>query len=188
MTCPEFIGDLFMLIRRATPEAAAGIARVRVDTWRAAYRGIVPDEFLDNMSYAGNESRWAERLSDVDNQVYTFVAIDESGQIFGFVSGGPNRDNDPVYKSELYAIYILPSHHGLGIGRRLTVALVEKLLETGFDSMLLWVFTDNLARRFYEALGGQLIKSSQFELNGTNIDEVAYGWLDIRTLLKEQKR
>jgi hypothetical protein len=50
------------------------------------------------------------------------------------------------------------------------------------------VFADNPARRFYEALGGQLIKSSQFELGGTTIDEVAYGWLDIRTLLKEQKQ
>jgi ribosomal protein S18 acetylase RimI-like enzyme len=177
-----------MIIRRATHEDAAGIARVRVDTWRTAYRGIVPDEFLDNMSYEGNESRWAERLSDVDNQAHTFVAIDESGQVVGFISGGPNRDSDPAYKSELHAIYILPSHHGRGIGRRLTVALVEKLLETGFDSMLLWVFTSNPARRFYEALGGQLIKSSQFELSGASIDEVAYGWTDIRTLLKEQKR
>ncbi len=188
MTCPGFTGDILMLIRRAILKDTAAIARVRVDTWRTAYRGIVPDEFLDNMSYEGNESRWAERLSDVDNQVYTFVAVDESGQIVGFISGGPNRDNDPVYKGELHAIYILPSHHGRGIGRRLTVALVEKMLEMGIDTMLLWVFTDNPARRFYEALGGQLIKSSQFELGQANIDEVAYGWLDIRTLLKEQNR
>ena len=118
MTCPGFTGDILMLIRRATLEDAAGIARVRVDTWRTAYRGIVPDEFLDTMSYEGNESRWAERLRDVDNQVHTFVAIDESGQVVGFISGGPNRDNDPIYKGELHAIYILPSHHGRGIGRR----------------------------------------------------------------------
>jgi hypothetical protein len=64
MTCPGFIGDILMLIRRATLEDAAAIARVRVDTWRTAYRGIVPDEFLDNMSYEGNESRWAEMLKE----------------------------------------------------------------------------------------------------------------------------
>jgi GNAT superfamily N-acetyltransferase len=177
-----------MIIRQATPEDAAGIARVRVDTWRTTYHGIVPDEFLDNMSYEEGERRLAERLSDLESKIHAYVAVDESGQIVGFVSGGPDRDKDPVYKSELYAIYILQSHQGQGIGRRLAVILVKKLLEVGFDSMILWVFADNPARRFYEALGGQLVKTSQFELSGATIEEVAYGWLDIRTLLKEQNQ
>jgi len=30
-------------IRAATPDDAAAIARVQVETWRAAYVGIVPD-------------------------------------------------------------------------------------------------------------------------------------------------
>jgi hypothetical protein len=55
----------------------------------------------------------------------------------------------------------------------------------GFDSMYLWVFADNPGRQFYEALGGQLVKTSQFELSGATIDEVAYGWPNIRTLLRE---
>jgi hypothetical protein len=52
--------------------------------------------------------------------------------------------------------------------------------------MILWVFADNPARRFYEALGGKMIKESQFEIAGVTRYEVAYGWLDIRTILKGQ--
>ena len=174
-----------MIIRQATLEDAAGIARVHVDTWRTTYRGIVPEDYLTNMSYEESEKRWAARLNDSEGKTCIYVAEDEAGHIVCFVSGGPDRDNDPVYKGELYAIYILQAQHGEGIGRRLTLALVEGLLQMGLDSMILWVFAVNPARRFYEALGGQLVKTNQFEISGVTIDEVAYAWPDIRTLLKE---
>ena len=37
-----------MTIREAGPEDVHDMARVRVDTWRAAYRGIVPDLFRED--------------------------------------------------------------------------------------------------------------------------------------------
>jgi len=166
-------------------EDAGAIAKVRIDTWRTAYRSIVPAEYLADMSYAKGEESWRERLEHLDPKTCIYVAENEDGHIVGFVAGGPYRNSDPVYKGELYAIYILQDYHGQGIGRGLTLALVEKMLAMGLYSMLLWDFARNPACRFYEALGGQLIKSSQFEIAGTTIDEVAYGWLDIRTILKE---
>ena len=176
-----------MIIREATLADAPAIAKVRVDTWRTAYRGMVPEDYLANMTYEKSEQSWVRHLSEGESQnTWTYVAVDETGQIVGFVSGGTGRDNDPVYKSELYAIYILSGYQGLGIGRLLTLTLVEKLVQVGFESMLLWVFADNPSRRFYEALGGQLVKNNQFELSGAIIEEVAHGWLHIRALLEEQ--
>ena len=176
-----------MIIRQARLEDAASIARVRIDTWRTTYRGIVPEEFLDSMSYEENTQRWGERLRNPESQAGVFVAENDDGQVVGFVAGGPGRDNDPIYKGELHAIYILQAYQGQGIGRRLTIALVEALLLQGIESMLLWVLAANPSRRFYEALGGELVKASQFDIAGVSIDEVAYGWLDIRTILKEQR-
>jgi len=175
-----------MIIRQATLADAPAIAKVRIDTWRTAYRDIVPEDYLSNMSYEESERSWAMRLKESEREkAWVYVAVDVAGRLVGFVSGGVGRDVDPMYKSELYAIYILQAYQGQGIGRILTLALVERLVQMGFDSMLLWVFADNPARRFYEALGGQLMKTSQFELSGATIDEVAYGWPNIRTLLKE---
>ena len=37
-------------VREATVADSAGIARVRIETWRAAYRGLVPQEVLDRLS------------------------------------------------------------------------------------------------------------------------------------------
>ena len=176
-----------MIVRQAAPNDAAAIARIHVDSWRTTYRGIIPEAYLASLSYEEGEKRWAARLSDSAGKICVYVAENEAGQIVGFVCGGPDRDNDPVYKGELYAIYILQTAQGQGLGRRLTLALAEGLLQIGIDSMILWVFAGNPARRFYEALGGQLVKSNQFEVSGATIDEVAYAWPDIRTLLKEQK-
>lgn len=173
-----------MIIRQAKLEDAAGIAKVRIDTWHTTYREIVPAEYLASMSYEEDAHRRAAHLSDPESKTFTYVAENDEGQIIGFVTGGPDRNNDPVFKGELYAIYILQSYHGQGIGQQLTNVLVERLLQVGIDSMILWVFADNPARRFYEALGGKMIKESQFEIAGVTICEVAYGWLDIRTILK----
>ncbi|HZR38997.1 MAG TPA: GNAT family N-acetyltransferase [Ktedonobacteraceae bacterium] len=168
-------------IREARVEDAEGIARVHVDSWRTTYRGLMADEVLDELSYERREQMWVGILSGDKN--FTFVAEDEAGRIVGFIDGGPEREGDPVYKGELYAIYLLEECQGSGLGRRLTRALVEKLIEAGFSTMLVWVLVTNSARHFYEALGGQLVKMKKDERDGYTLDEAAYGWLDIHTIL-----
>ena len=35
-------------IRKASKEDIKGVSRVYVDSWRNTYRGLVPDDYLDN--------------------------------------------------------------------------------------------------------------------------------------------
>lgn len=79
-----------MLIREATPADAAAIARVHVESWRATYRGIVPDDYLARLSREGWERTWANTLrgaGDADAGTAVFVAEDDAGQVVGFASG-----------------------------------------------------------------------------------------------------
>jgi ribosomal protein S18 acetylase RimI-like enzyme len=176
-----------VIIREARIEDAAGIAKVHVDTWRTTYAGILPDEHLANLSYERREKLWIDYiLSNAESRIFNYVAENDAGQIVGFASGGPERKNDPDYESELYAIYILKEYQGQGIGHLLTQTLVKRLLQSGMNTMLLWVVSDNPARRFYEALGGQQIKTERAELGGVMINEVAYGWTDINTILQDR--
>jgi len=89
---------------------------------------------------------------------------------------------EPAYASELYAIYILKEYQGHGLGRRLTLALAEDLLRAGIYSMMLWVLIENPACYFYEALGGLPIRTGHVEIGGQVLEELAYGWKDIRVL------
>jgi ribosomal protein S18 acetylase RimI-like enzyme len=159
------------------------IAYIHVDTWQSAYRGMIPDEYLDNLSLATRGNNWLRVLTDPDNQSFVLVADNEHGEPVGFVEGGPQRNEQHPYKGELYAIYVLKEHQGKGIGRELLLATARELEKRGMPDMLLWVLKDNApSRRFYESLGGQLLDEQTFELGGVTLTEVGYLWPDIRVL------
>ena len=170
--------DTFV-VRGAVIDDAASIARVRAESWRATYRGIVPDAYLDSIDTA----EWAERQHRaMEQQPADLVALvaEVRGDVVGWVVGGPNRDAAYDYAGELYAIYLLPEYQRVGIGTQLTVAIARSLVSQGFNSMILWVLEENHpARRFYEARGGTLCGSRQTEIGGVWLPEVAYGWMDL---------
>lgn len=157
---------------------------MHVDTWRSAYKGIVPEAHLEGLSYDESEGLWRDVLTAGDGCV--FVA-DDAGRIVGFASGSTrerySRDLRQ-YEGELKTAYVLPSHQGTGKGRRLVGAVARCFEERGVSSMLLWAFKENrAARRFYESLGGVLVAEDGFELGGAWLSEVAYGWKELDALL-----
>lgn len=171
------------VIRRAKLEDVTGIARTHIASWRESYRGIVPDDFLNNLSIERRIAQWNESLANPQNQYHRVFVAEVGGEISGFAGYGSEREADPVYLGELYAIYILQSAHRKGIGRRLVNAVAQDLMAQGITSMLVWVLADNPARGFYERLGGFYLREKAIEIGGRNLIEVAYGWKDIRPLV-----
>ena len=162
-------------VRKAILSDSEGIARVRVDTWRAAYKGIVLDEILESLSVERDTARWQENFAS-SRSPFVFVAEVE-GQVVGFACGGPERSRDPEYAGELYAIYILPECQGQGIGRALLDASRSWLRAHGFTSMLIWVLKENLpACGFYAALGGLPVRQKPVEIGPQTLVEVGYGF------------
>ncbi len=159
---------------------------MHVDTWRIAYRGIVPDDYLESLSYDESERLWQDVITSGDGCV--FVAEDTGG-IFGFASGGPRERFSRElreYEGELQTVYVLPSHKGAGAGRRLVGAVARQFVGQGINSMLLWAFAENRAARgFYESLGGVPVAEDGFELDGAWLSETAYGWKDLGVLLAD---
>ena len=170
-----------MIIRPAIHNDVPAIAKVSIDTWRTAYRSIIPDEHLDSLSYERRANGWHEILSYTsEDGNFVFVAEDEFGEIVGFADGGSERTHNHIYKGELYTIYILQTHQRKGIGNCLMQAVVKNLESLGINSMLVWVLADNHpARQFYVALGGKEVDNRELEIGGKHLIEVAYGWTDI---------
>ena len=73
-----------MQIREARLTDAAGIAKVHVDSWRTTYRGIIPDEYLDKLSYEQRTELWKKNISEADN--YVIVAETDEEEIIGFAT------------------------------------------------------------------------------------------------------
>ena len=177
-----------MRVREARLGDEAAMARVSVDSYRAAYRDQIPEESLMLYTYEESERNWARALRELseadEREEYIYVAENDAGDMIGAAMGGPEGSNHPLYTGEIYFLYLLPSYHRQGIGRLLTISVVERLVEQGLDSLLIRVLQANApARRFYEALGGQLVLEEQIEEYGAVLDQVAYGWSDVSELL-----
>jgi L-amino acid N-acyltransferase YncA len=163
-------------IRPAAPHDAASIAQIHVESWRTTYAGLVPDEYLAQLSVDARAQRWQQAIATLGPNQVILVAADEAGQVVGFASGGPNREADDVYAGEIYAIYLLQAHQGRGLGRQLMRAVIAHLLEHDIHSVLVWVLADNPACGFYAALGGQPVAEKPIEIGGVTLRELAYGW------------
>lgn len=177
-----------MPIREAEPADAKSIAKVHIQTWQTSYAGIIPTEYLASLSYQEREARWVDILEANRPAMSNFVAEAKGEGVVGFAGGGPERDGDQTYRGELYAIYVLQRYQRRGFGRGLASAVVNRLRQDGFCSMLVWVLQDNRpACRFYEVLGGKKVKEKTIEIGGANLVEVAYGWQDITALTAAPK-
>lgn len=136
-------------VRPAVPEDAAGIARVHTETWRVAYDGLIPADYLDQLDEEARTQQWTQIL---ETRAGLPVQVAESsGTVIGFISIGAARDvpEDPKV-SEVYALYLAPEHWGQGVGRRLHDRGVDLLRSADFERSHAWVLDgNNRAIAFY---------------------------------------
>ena len=159
-----------------SPEDAASIARVHVESWRTTYRGLVPDAYLAALNVEERTHRWREIL----NLAGQTTVAEVEGAVVGFISGGPIHELVDGYDAEVYAIYLLQEFQGKGIGRALLLDLARRLDEVGFRSLAVWVIEKNPATRFYERSGAIRVGAREREIGGARLPLVAYGWPDLR--------
>jgi GNAT superfamily N-acetyltransferase len=167
--------DHATVVRRATVDDAHAMADVHVRSWRAAYRGIVPQSILDALSVDRREAFWRDAVAGTTNDP-KWVA-ERGGRVVAFAAIGPARDDDLAPgRGELYAIYVDPDEWAHGVGRRLFAAAVHDLANLGFGGPVLWVLTDNArARRFYEGNGWRADGTSRMlDFDGMPIEEIRY--------------
>jgi len=163
-----------MKIRPARASDAPVLARVHVDSWRAAYRGLVPDSSLQAFSYQWREECFRQSLATNAEETYV-VQLDE--EVVGFLTLGAACDSDlDVNRTgEIWGIYISPHYWRKGIGKRLVVEAEMLFKSRRYESAVLWVLEGNQqARRFYEAMGFSLDGESKNIDWGTPLKAVRY--------------
>ena len=167
-------------LRPARPGDAAAIARVHVETWRAAYAGIVPDTYLVTMTESKQALQWNRTIRSAMAPEVVLVAESADlpgGRVVGFGSCGQARKRPGT--GEVFTLYVAPDWQGRGIGRRLLHGLLAKLKAGGLNQAMVWVLNDNPARFFYEALGGRRIAERKERFAGVDLAEAGYAWRDL---------
>jgi len=172
-----------LTIRPASADDARAIARVRIETWRTAYRGLVPDAYLDAMDVDQSAGLW-QRVLDADAAHASVFVADQAGEVIGFAAA--NRLAEPRHglDAELSAVYVRREFQRAGIGRQLVLAAARAQRASGATGLIVWSIAGNKpARAFYEALGGTVIVEQPFEWDGVPLTEVGYAFTDLDALI-----
>jgi len=170
-------------IRRARLSDGPGIAAVHVATWRSTYAGMLPENFLANLS--------TKRLTAFyEHQIRLgaglFVAASygrpDAPGILGFASCGRSRDKG-LGDGELETLYVLDDYRDQGLGGELLRAAARHLAHIGCRSVHTWVLSDNPSRFFYSRMGGRCVAEGFTSVGGEPIGQRAFAWDPIGTLL-----
>jgi ribosomal protein S18 acetylase RimI-like enzyme len=161
-------------IRGAEPEDAAAVAVVHVRSWQVAYRGLLPDDYLDHLRPEERAARYTFG-SDDPALPRTLVAT-EDGVMLGFATTGPSPDDDTGSCGQLFGLYVDPGTWNRGIGRSLVAAARAQLVDSGFPEAVLWVMAGNArAERFYVIDGWTEDNYRRTEsVWGIDVDELRY--------------
>jgi GNAT superfamily N-acetyltransferase len=160
-------------VRHARVGDAAELGLLHVRAWQAAYRGQMPDDFLDGLRPEDRQAGW-ERALGRDRTHDPVLVAERDGGVVGFAV--LRAAEDPEGAGELAAINVDPDHWGTGAGRALLAAAHAELARLGYAEAVLWVLPGNRrARRFYEITGWVADGAERsIEISGVTVPEVRY--------------
>lgn len=159
-----------MEVRYVTADdSRAAISEIYEKSWKHAYCGIIPQDYLDSIP----QGRW-ESVPDRAG-MRTILCLEDAKPV-GVSSFGVSRLERLDTWGEIVSLYLLPEHMGRGIGRALLEHVVTELRASGFERIFLWVLEENVrARRFYERCGfRQTNDFTDISIGGKDLREIRY--------------
>jgi ribosomal protein S18 acetylase RimI-like enzyme len=166
-----------IIIARATPDDVLGIQDVTYRGWLATYpnaeHGITVDDIEDWYRDRHTEERiaqWRERMANPPDGETTLIAK-EGGKIVGALRAIKHAD-----RNQIYAIYVLPEHHGRGIGTAMWQK-AQHYLDSNKHSIVEVAIYNTKAIMFYGRLGftdtGKRMSNPRFKMkSGAVIPEM----------------
>lgn len=134
-----------VVIRATTPDDADALARLQVDVWEDAYTHLMPASVFAERraTIAERADRWRRLLAEAPTRT---TGAESAGDLVGFASVGPPRDEDVAVDEELWALYVRASWWDRRLGHSLlTTVLADR-------PAYLWVLRGNdRAIRFYRS-------------------------------------
>ena len=139
-------------IRSVRPGDAPQLAHIQTESWKAAFREIIPAGILSEYTDPEPATRMYEHLL-THGSAHGYI-LERDGAPHGIAWWDAAREPDMAGTAELICIHSLPAHWHQGYGKLLLEKVLRDVKSAGYPSILLWVFDANLpAIRFYQSLG-----------------------------------
>lgn len=171
-------------IRNVKKEDLRAVAEIAVNGWKTAYKGIIDDDFLDNLSI---EDNYKKRLNDYTEN--GFIVAELNNEILGFCryrSGNYYKEAHPNIDCEITALYVKTEYKRNSIGRKLVNSVIDEFKKNEYSKMILWCLKDNYpSRAFYEKMGGIYCGENVIERGNKEYKEVGFIY-DLKKLPKDE--
>ena len=159
-------------VRPAQASDAAALEVVFKRSWSGAYAGILSQDYLNQIIARRNRAWWNERCSAPRRM----IVVEVGGKAVGYAIYGPYR-GEAHAPGEIYELYVLPTHQGLGFGEYLFEACRHQLDLLHCDGLIVWALADNAAAcSFYERRGGQIRFRRRESVGGRRLRKIGYYW------------
>lgn len=169
-------------MRDAAAQDAGAVTALHVASWRSAYRGVLPDAYLDGDVETERAEHWQKTLGALGPKDFVLLA-EEGRALRGFISIYWHKE--PGHDAYLDNLHVDPGHRGGGLGRQLLAAALQRLIEQGARSLCLWAFDQNEgAIRFYQRLGGSAVETGFDDFANANAPHTKIAWDDLPAFLR----
>tara|TARA_B110001469_G_C9338139_1_gene179492 strand:- start:36 stop:527 length:492 start_codon:yes stop_codon:yes gene_type:complete len=146
-------------VRKAQLSDSQEIALIHVNSWKSAFKGLMPERYINSYTI---EDRNAEWLNVLENGSESVIIAKDNNKLVGFLSYSKNADS--LYLSKLY---LCPSIYGQGVGSLLIKQMENESLAASIHLIRLYVLDNNQsAINFYSKQGfefGDGFESEEFE-------------------------
>lgn len=160
-----------LIIRPATYEDCQELSRLKREILETTYRGIYPDEKIDNYDYVESELKFKNFIDNPYQQLY--VVVDKT-QIVSYIEFGKPFRPFKNYFQEIGLFYIRKDYQRHGIGKVLFNLALNYIKTTSANDFFISCHKYNInARSFYEKMGGKLVQVDEDSENN-GIPQVKY--------------
>ncbi len=157
----------------AQPSDAPKISQIHAASWKSAYRGMVPQKYLDEL----RDDFWTEKFTRWLRKGTLRTKMLFAGETpVGCTAYGESRDEKYPDWGEIVSIYLSPEGYRKGYGTLLLQAALDDLKAQGFSTCFLWVLEENSnARQFYEKNAFTLTQDTcHCEVMGQELTDIRY--------------
>lgn len=145
---------MILCVRKATLDDAYYLSYVHVMSWKEAYKGIVPDEYIETKTVEAGFEKLQKMIINKPDANY-IAELD--GKAIGRLTIHECYDEDSPNSGEIGVFYILPEYWRKGYGKQIAAFALAELKARGYSSVSLWTLeASTRARRFYESVGFEL--------------------------------
>jgi ribosomal protein S18 acetylase RimI-like enzyme len=165
-------------VRDATPADGAAMGAVQIAAWRAAYAGVMRDDYLAGLDPDAFGDRWRRSAAEDPKPGRALLVGGLGERVVAIAATGEFRarasDDEPT--GELWMLNTHPDAFGTGAAVALHAEALRRLAGAGHREVVLWVVRENArARRFYEREGWTADGHETIaDLGGVDVTEIRY--------------